>query len=381
MPKIYLTSLHLMHGGTEFVIVQLANTFVKNGFDVTILCTYYLGEPVYPVDDRVKIDYLTRFKPNREVLKAAFKKRNILKIVKEGIYAIRVLAAKKLVLIKAFRQIKEGTILSSRNEDTILLSLFGQKKVVKIGHIHHNIEKNDAVTKSLMKRYRHIDAVVFLTEELRDKAEQWTQGRRNQTKYVAIANAITPMTNPIQAKREKVILSVGRLHPDKGYNRLLNAFKVIHASAPEWQLQIIGEGPLLPTLQEQVAQLELTEHVAFLGFLDNQTMRQKMLEGSIYAMTSESEGFGIVLVEAMDAGLPLIAYDVPVGPRAIIANQKNGFLIENNNQTEFVQKALMLIKDKTLREEFGEYSQKVAQKYTIDQVFSEWLLLLESIKK
>ncbi|MBM7709072.1 glycosyltransferase [Enterococcus lemanii] len=381
MPKIYLTSLHLMHGGTEFVIVQLANAFVERGFDVTILCTYYLGEPVYPLDKRVKIDYLTRLKPNRESLKTALEQKNIWQIVKEGLYATRVLITKKLVLIKAFRQIKDGTILSSRNEDTILLSLFGHKDVVKIGHIHHNIEKNDAVTKSLMKRYRHIDAVVFLTEELRDKAEQWTQNRKNQARYVAIANAITPLENPIQLKREKVILSVGRLHPEKGYTRLLNAFKGIHTHAPEWQLQIIGEGSLLPTLQEQVAQLELTEHVSFLGFLDNQTIRQKMLEASIYAMTSESEGFGIVLVEAMDAGLPLIAYDVPVGPRAIIANYQNGFLIENDNQSEFVQKTLALIKDEALREQFGKYSKNIAQKYTMDQVFFEWLALLASIKK
>lgn len=381
MPKIYLTSLHLMHGGTEFVIVQLANAFVANGFDVTILCTYNLGEPAYPLDARVKVTYLTRLKPNRDALKAAIKQKNVWQILKEGIYAARVLVMKKFVLIKAFRQIKTGTILSSRNEDTILLSLFGHKQVAKIGHIHHNIEQDDAVTKALKQRYGQIDAVVFLTEELRDKAEQWTKGRQNQAKYVAIPNAITPLVNPTQPKREKVILSVGRLHPDKGYDRLLKAFKDIHAQAPEWQLQIVGEGPLLATLQEQVAQLGLTEQVTFLGFLENQAMRQKMLAASIYAMTSQSEGFGIVLVEAMDAGLPLIAYDVPVGPRAIIADQQNGFLIEDNNQAEFVQKALTLIEDEALRERFGQYSKQAVQKYTIDYVFSEWLTLLESMKK
>lgn len=381
MPKIYLTSLHLMHGGTEFVVVQLANAFVEKGFDVTILCTYHLGQPAYPLDARVKVDYLTRLKPNRDALKTALKQKNIWQIIKEASYAARVLLMKKLVLIKAFRQIKTGTIISSRNEDTILLSLFGHQKVAKIGHIHHNIEQDDAVTKALLQRYGQIDAVVFLTEELRDKAEQWTKGRKNQAKYVTIANAITPLANTKQPKRAKVILSAGRLHPDKGYARLLKAFQAIHASAPDWQLQIIGAGPLLPDLQAQVEQLGLTEHVAFLGFLENQAMRQKMLEASIYAMTSESEGFGIVLVEAMDAGLPVIAYDVPVGPRAIIADQQTGFLIENNNQAAFVQKTLALIEDEALRKQFGQAAKQAAQKYTIDQVFSEWLRLLESIEK
>ena len=78
MKKVYITSLHMMHGGVEMAITLLANALVKRNYNVEILCIYNLGEPVYKMDERVKITYLTNVHPNREELKKAIVEHNVL---------------------------------------------------------------------------------------------------------------------------------------------------------------------------------------------------------------------------------------------------------------------------------------------------------------
>ena len=92
--KIYITSLHLSHGGIEMAITALSNALVRRGYEVEILCTYHLGEPAYPLDSRVQVTYLTDVKPNREEFKRAIQRKNLPGIFREGLYAVRVLRLK-----------------------------------------------------------------------------------------------------------------------------------------------------------------------------------------------------------------------------------------------------------------------------------------------
>ena len=104
--KIFITSLHLMHGGVEMVISSLANAFVEMGFDVEVLCVYCLGEPAYFFDSRVKITYLTDVHPNRDEFKRAVRSKNPFKVIKEALYAIKVLRLKTKSIVKAIKSIK-----------------------------------------------------------------------------------------------------------------------------------------------------------------------------------------------------------------------------------------------------------------------------------
>ena len=125
--KIYITSLHLKHGGVEMAITMLANALSKRGYEVEILCTYHLGEPAYALDDGVAVTYLTDTAPNREAVKAAVKGRNIIKIVKEGLYAAKVLHLKKSTMKKRIKAVHEGVIIATRNDHAVLLSKYGNK--------------------------------------------------------------------------------------------------------------------------------------------------------------------------------------------------------------------------------------------------------------
>jgi glycosyltransferase involved in cell wall biosynthesis len=110
-------------------------------------------------------------------------------------------------------------------------------------------------------------------------------------------------------------------------------------------------------------------------------INDKYSEASIMIMTSRTEGFGMVLVEAMASGLPCVAYDCPCGPRAIILNNENGFLVEDGNIDSFIQKLELLMEDEKLRIQMGINAQKSVKKYNLDAIMLQWNTLFEEVKK
>ena len=94
-------------------------------------------------------------------------------------------------------------------------------------------------------------------------------------------------------------------------------------------------------------------------------------------MTSRFEGFGMVLIEAMASGLPCIAYDCPCGPRAIIENNSNGFLIEDGNENQFIQTLENLIENEILRIDMGNKAKISVNKYQIEAIMEEWNSILK----
>ena len=158
-----------MHGGVEMSISLIANALTKRGYEVEILSIYNLGKPVYELDSRVKITYLTDLKPNKEEFKEAVKSKKIIKAFKEGIYALKVLRQKKTSMIKMLKSIEEGTVLSTRNEHTVLLSKYAKDNIKKVAQLHHDHEFKEELIKDFQNNYKNIDIFVLLTQLLRDE--------------------------------------------------------------------------------------------------------------------------------------------------------------------------------------------------------------------
>lgn len=378
MKRIYITSLHLQHGGVQFIVAQSANAFAERGYEVTILCTYNLGEPAFHVDEKVNIEYLTDFTPNREEFKSAVKSFRPIRALQEGIKSLKILRAKKKVLIDAFSRISDGIIISTRNEDSVLLAKYGQKNVLKIAQIHHDVVPGDKVSKDIRNRYDNIDVLAGLTKEVETEMREQILKKDTRIQCVTVENFITPLDFEEESVREKTILCVGRLHKDKGYDRLLKIFSRIHAKYPDWKLQIIGDGLLRHELTQLVKKYGMENHVEFTGFLDNEKMRIRMQKASIYAMTSIHEGFGIVLVEAMDSGLPVISFDVRVGPRSIITDGENGFLVRDNDYDGYVEKLSELIEDEELRSRISANAKERARDFYKERIIEKWIRIFEA---
>ena len=186
----------------------------------------------------------------------------------------------------------------------------------------------------------------------------------------------SPLSAELHAKK---VIAVARHSFEKGLDRLLLIWQKIIENHPDWILEIYGKSNGNDSLQLLANSLNLTKNIVFCEPVKN--IEDKYLEASIYLMTSRSEGFPMVLMEAMAMGLPCVAYDCPVGPRAIIINNENGFLVEDGNIQSFVQKIELLIENEELRIQMGQNAKKSVAKYDLETIMQLWKSLFESLVK
>ena len=173
---------------------------------------------------------------------------------------------------------------------------------------------------------------------------------------------------------EKKIIMIARHSYEKGIDRILKIWPLITQKHPEWTLEIFGKPN--KTLQFEKQQIN---NVTFSNPVHN--IKEVYQAASILVMTSRNEALPMVLIEAMSVGLPCIAYDCPVGPKAIIRNNENGFLIEEENEKSFVEKVSLLMEDEILRKKMGHKAQESVQKYDIDLIMDQWKNFFEEIVK
>ena len=177
--------------------------------------------------------------------------------------------------------------------------------------------------------------------------------------------------------KEKRLISVGRLSSEKGYKDLLKIFDLFQKNNNEWVLDIIGDGVEMPELRNYIEENHLDDVITLHGFQGKDYIEKMMLSSSIYLMSSYTESFGIVLIEAMSYGIPCIAFDSAEGAREIIKDGENGYLISNRDYGGMIEKIETLIQDDELRIKMGKEARNSVKKYTSDVVKEEWFKLLE----
>lgn len=373
--KIYITALHLLHGGVEMSISLIANALVEKGYEVEILCSYNLGEPSYSIDPKVKITYLTDLKPNKDEFKAAVKEKNIINILKEGLYSVRVLREKKSSMAKAIKNIENGTILSTRNEHSVLLSKYGKEQVNKVAQLHHDHKFDGNLIKDFQNNYSNIDYFVLLTELLRDEVEEMLKGHNDKTKCLCIPNFLEEEEIE-NLHKEKQVVAVGRLHSVKGFDRLLDIWEIVSKECPEWKLKIIGGGEEEASIKGKINELDLNNSVELTGMLNHEETMKEMSKSGVFAMTSHSEGFPFVLIEALMCSTPIVAFDVRVGPRAIIEDGKEGYLIPDKELEQYANQLIKLMKDENLRNELSQNAKVKSKEFMKDKILEKWIEIL-----
>ena len=159
---------------------------------------------------------------------------------------------------------------------------------------------------------------------------------------------------------------------------LLEAWRKVEKEAPKWTLAIFGEGEDKSSLKAQAERCGLKK-VSFNGYTDK--LYSEMQKSAIFVLSSRYEGFGLVLLEAQAAGLPCVSFDCKEGPREIIDNGINGFLVKDGDVRELSEKILLLIKNDTLRTGFSKNSQKDLYRFEYEKIIKEWNTALEGIIK
>lgn len=376
LKKVTILALHLGYGGIEKSIVALAN-LLADDYEVEIISSYQLFEkPAFDIDPRVEVRYLiTRYKPNREAWKSSIKHLRPISFVKESFNSVMTLALRRSTMIRAIENCHSDIIISTRDLFNTWLGTYGRKSCYKIGwehnHYHGDMSYADKVTKSA----KNLDALVLVSDSLRKFYKK--QLADTKCKCFYIPNMLDSVPDQLSKLNEKRLISVGRLSREKGYEDLLDVFKLIHQEEPSWRLDIIGDGAQKNLLGDRIFNEGLKECVTLHGFQDKTFINNLLSKSSIYLMTSVTESFGIVLIEAMSYGLPCVAFDSAEGATELIHDGVNGYLISYRNKEEYAKKVVELIRNKKLRTKLGSAGRKTSLNYTGDKVKRDWIKLLK----
>ena len=167
-------------------------------------------------------------------------------------------------------------------------------------------------------------------------------------------------------------MAAGRIAPIKRFDVLLDVWSKFSKVNKAWKLQIYGDGDTsyMEMIKHKIRTLQLSDSVELMGSVTN--IQEIMQTAGLYLMTSSQECFPMVLLEAQAAGLPIIAFDCPTGPRNIIENAYNGILVPNDDQDEFVAQLNSLTSNENIRNKLAANGIDSCQQYTLEKIMEIW---------
>lgn len=370
MKIVFNTDQIYLHGGIEKVMATKANYFAAlSNVEVFILTTEQKNNTAcYSLDTRVQhIDLEVNYNRSKSyfsleniknAFKHFFKQRKILKTLQPDV-----------------------VISPNYNFDHYWLPFIKPKKTKVIKEIHASgyssaMQRQNKIFASQFKWWlndkvlANYNCIVVLNED--EKSYQKTNN------VVVIPNPITiPKTQAVLANKQ--VIAAGRIAPVKGFDQLIEAWQLVYQKQPDWQLHLYGDAysETKEQLQQQIYGCQLESVVLFKDSVSNIPMT--MLDYSIYAMSSVTECFPMVLLEALSVGLPIVSYDCPNGPRHIITNKIEGLLVENQDPNALTEGLLQLIENETLRQQFGEKAKENSVRFATETVMVQWLQLFENL--
>lgn len=278
-------------------------------------------------------------------------------------------------LARAIKAIKPDTIIcTGYGFDFYLLPLLASgRRLIKENHSSRagmpppkaNLK---ARVRSLFEARYH--NMVFLSEE--------EAGFSTHPNKVVIPNPVPTMPSQPADKRQNVVMAAGRIAPVKGFERLIDSWALVCQSVQGWQLHIVGDGHdhYMQALEERAKMTGHKESICFSGACDD--VPAKMRTAGIYAMTSLSECFPMVLLESMYNHLPIVAMDCPTGPRNLITHNATGVLVADADVAAMATALIELINDQERRQGLAEQAFDYVQQFSEEKIGEKWNSLLDS---
>lgn len=259
------------------------------------------------------------------------------------------------------------------------LSRYGQSHYMRVGQEHLTLHSHsDQLRNDQNAAAAGLDAFVTVSEA--DAADYRAALPDFADRVVCVPNGVPAPAVEMSALDSKMIIAAGRLVAVKRYDRLIDAFAKVAAERPEWTLRIYGRGPMRAALREQIDALGLYNRIFLMGPVS--PIETEWSKGAIAAVSSDSESFGMTIVEAMHCGVPVVATDCPHGPGEIITHGKDGLLVPLDGGPDAYSQALLrLINDSELRRRMGTAAQAKAATYAPAVIAARYEELFERLQR
>jgi len=359
-------------GGMERVITNKVNYLSSIGYDVVIITTEQKErKPFFPLfSDNLCIDLSINYSDSSNNI--------LLKMID---FILKKYKHRKR-LKKVLFQLNADIVISTFGNEMSFLPKIkdGSKKVAEIHFsryfrnqynrkgLWHYVDSFRSIRD--LQYIKKFDKFVVLTKE--DK-EYWG----NLHNIVIIPNFIFNYPSHISSLKYKKVVAVGRLTYQKGYDILIKIWKYVSKECPDWILEIYGEGEEYVTLKKNIDDEHLASSIILKSPVSD--IESVYLQSSVLVLSSRYEGLPMVLLEAMSIGLPIVAFACKCGPRDVIDNGVNGFLLETMDVSHFASKMILLMKDYHLRKEMGRLARNKSLSYSIKNIMIQWTSLFDEL--
>lgn len=376
---VYITPALYMAGGVERVLTLKANYFAEQfGYDITIILTEGKDKPYfYPLSDKIKVINLNI--GFEELWTCSFFKKIFVYLKKQRRF-------KKALTDELIWLRPDITISLLRREINFITSIKDGSR--KIGELHvnranyRNFEANDSNIiknlfakfwmRSLVTKLKKLDRFVVLTEE--DKLA-WPELQN----ICVIPDPLSFIPTQFSPLSEKRVIAVGRYVYQKGFDLLLQVWAKLEKQYEDWELYIFGDGNREP-YEQQMKELGIDRSRCHLNG-PTADLQNEYVNSSIFAFSSRFEGFGMVLIEAMACGLPVVSFSCPCGPKDIIKDGEDGLLVDNGNVEAFATSLSQLMQNTSLCQSIAKAGLINVQRFYLDQIAKQWKDIFESNEK
>jgi glycosyltransferase involved in cell wall biosynthesis len=358
-------------GGAERVTANLANYWAGKGWEITVVTLAPRSLDFYELHPAVKC----------VTLNLAGDSSNAVAGLWQNLRRIRALR-------RVLRKIQPDIALGMMTSANVLLALAAlglRIRAVGSEHVHPAQYPLSALWERLRRRtYGWLHTVTALTSE----SACWLKAHTNVRRVTVIPNA-APWPLPVQEPKvspqsvcpigRKILLGVGRMEVEKGFDWLLEAFAGLAQKYHDWDLVILGEGSLRTMIEQQVQTAGLEKRVFLPGRVGN--VGEWYERAELYVMSSRFEGFGNTLAEALAYGLPAVSFDCDTGPREIIRPETDGLLVPPGDVAGLAAALDRLMGDAALRQRFAGRAVEARERFSLERISGMWEELFGEVVK
>lgn len=381
MTIAYIYPAFINVGGADKIIINKANYMADHwGYEVYLITDSQNGlPPFFPLSPKVHlIDLDINF----------FQQYQYPPLKRLMVY-LKLMRRYRKAMERTLQQIRPDIIISTFSRDAKFVGLFKKYSKAAIAEVHTTKKNIRALPNLRLKGGFYIFLAAYIERQLNNSAKRFDEVVvlnsleedlwKRVRKVRVIHNAVQYYPEVENELKAKNVIYVGRAEYEKAPDRLIDVWRLVAEKHPDWTVSMYCTGAMLDKLKARVRDYGLEQQVRFMP--PTKDMLSAYMSSSICVLTSRYEGFPVVLQEAMGCGIPCVSFNCPSGPRYIITDQEDGYLVRDGDIDGFAEKVCLLMEDEALRRRLGRQAKQSMARYGADVIMAQWRELFERLTK